>query len=216
MSKGAWGELDMAGTHSAAALSSPSFGEKSLPSQLARQAALVFAGSVFVALCAHISIPLLFTPVPLTMQNFAVLLLGLLMEPVAVFASMLLYLMEGAAGLPVFTPHGPGGLLQMIGPSGGFLLAYPFVAAFVSLLSRRMQPASFASLALSGACASVLLYACGAGWFSVLSHLSFATTLNMTVLPFLAGDALKVFAAAAIAASLARFRRHRHAADGPA
>src|SRR5580704_2669736 len=125
--------------------------EPTLASHLARQAALVVAASVFVAICAHISIPLVFTPVPLTMQNFAVLLLGLLMEPVPVFAALTLYLIEGASGLPVFTPHGPAGLLHLLGPSGGYLLSYPFVAALVSVLARRIRPASFTTYALSAA-----------------------------------------------------------------
>jgi biotin transport system substrate-specific component len=167
---------------------------------------LVIAGSVLVAVCAHISIPLFFTPVPLTMQNFAVLLLGLLMEPAAVFASMALYLIEGASGMPVFTPHGPGGLLQLLGPSGGFLLAYPVIAAFASLLTRRIRPLNFTALTFSAAAASILLYISGAAWFTAISHLSLATTLKMTVLPFLPGDALKVLAAAAIALGAAKYR----------
>ena len=200
-------EMQTAATVTAA----PAFHERTLASQLTRQTALVVAGSALVATCAHISIPLLFTPVPLTMQNFAVLLLGLLMEPAAVFASMTLYLIEGASGLPVFTPHGPGGLLQLLGPSGGFLLAYPFIAASASLLARRIRPVSFTSLAFAAAAASLLLYICGAAWFTVISHLSLASTLKMTVLPFLPGDALKVIAAAAIAIAATKYRNRNTA-----
>ena len=194
-------EMQTAGTVATSTL------QPTMASNLVRQTALVVAGSILVAICAHISLPLLFTPVPLTMQNFAVLLLGLLMEPAAVFASMALYLIEGASGLPVFTPHGPGGLLQLLGPSGGFLLAYPFVAAFVSLLARRIRPVRFTTLAFSAAAASVFLYLCGAAWFTLVSHMSLATTLKMTVLPFLPGDALKVVAAAAIAISVTKLRK---------
>src|SRR5215469_12199938 len=82
----------------------------------------VVAGSALVAICAHVSVPLFFTPVPMTLQPFAVLLLGLLLEPTAAFAALVLYLVEGAAGLPVFTPQGPGGILQLIGPTGGYLM----------------------------------------------------------------------------------------------
>jgi biotin transport system substrate-specific component len=195
-------EMQAAATVSTA----PAFQEKTLASNLARQMALAIAGSLLVAVCAHVSVPLLFTPVPLTMQNFAVLLLGLLMEPAVVFASMALYLIEGASGLPVFTPHGPGGLLQLLGPSGGFLLAYPFIAAFASLLSRRIRPITFSALAFSAGVASIFLYLCGAAWFTIVSHLSLAATLKMTVLPFLPGDALKVVAAAAIALAATKFR----------
>lgn len=200
-------QMQSAGTVTAATLQ-PAF-----TSPLVRQTGFAIAGSVFVALCAHVSIPLLFTPVPLTMQNFAVLLLGLLMEPATVFVSMTLYLIEGASGLPVFTPHGPGGILQLLGPSGGFLLAYPFVAGLASLLSRRIRPVSFTTLAFSGAIASALLYLCGAGWLATISHLSASATLKFAILPFLPGDALKVAAAAALAISFrkigTRFARNR-------
>jgi biotin transport system substrate-specific component len=191
----------------------PSTLQPTLASQLARQTALVVSGSLFVAICAHISVPLFFTPVPLTMQNFAVLLLGLLMEPAPVFAALTLYLIEGASGMPVFTPHGPGGILHLLGPNGGFLLAYPFVAALVSLLARRIRPASFTTYAFSAAAASLFLYLCGAAWFTTISHLAPATTLKMTVLPFLPGDALKVFAAAAIAISVMKIRKRAAAEE---
>ncbi|MFT4112981.1 biotin transporter BioY [Silvibacterium sp.] len=173
---------------------------------LARQAGLALSGSALVALAAHISIPLLFTPVPLTMQNFAVILLGLLLEPATAIAAMALYLIEGASGLPVFTPAGPGGLLQLLGPSGGFLLAYPLVAACASRIAR-LRPAGFSSRVVAGAVASLLLYVCGASWLTLVSHVSFPTVLKMAVLPFLAGDALKVVAAAAIVVSLSSLRK---------
>lgn len=84
-----------------------------------RTGAYVVLGTALVALCARITIPLGFTPVPLTMQPFAVMLLGLLLEPAAGFSCLAFYLLEGATGFPVFTPHGLGGVLQILGPSGG-------------------------------------------------------------------------------------------------
>src|SRR5215467_2868433 len=103
----------------------------------AQQAALVIGASLFVALCARISVPLPFTPVPLTLQNFGVLLVGLLLGSRRGFAALVLYLVEGASGLPVFSPTGPGGIAQLIGPTGGFLLAYPFVAALTGYIFAR-------------------------------------------------------------------------------
>src|SRR5689334_24202307 len=95
-------------------------------SDAARQAAIVVGASLFVALCARITIPLLpLTPVPLTVQNLGVLLVGLLLGSRRGFASLALYLAEGAAGLPVFNPGGLGGLAQLHGPTGGFLMIYP-------------------------------------------------------------------------------------------
>src|SRR6202167_204467 len=77
----------------------------------------VVLATALVAVCAHIAMPLGFTPIPVTMQTFAVLLLGLLFSPGAALACLALYLVEGAFGLPVFSPHGPGGIAQLLGPS---------------------------------------------------------------------------------------------------
>ena len=94
----------------------------------ASQIAIVVGASLFVALCARIVLPLPFTPVPLTLQNFGVLLVGLALGSRRGFAALALYLAEGLIGMPVFSPTGPGGLAQLLGPTGGFLLAYPLVA----------------------------------------------------------------------------------------
>src|SRR6202047_3216119 len=96
--------------------------------EAAWQVAIVVGASLFVALCARITIPLPFTPVPLTVQNFGVLLVGLMLGSKRGFAALALYLAEGAIGMPVFNPTGVGGFAQLLGPTGGFLLAYPFVA----------------------------------------------------------------------------------------
>jgi biotin transport system substrate-specific component len=170
----------------------------------------VLAGSLLVAICAHVSVPLLFTPVPLTLQTFAVLLLGLTLGPGAAFATLALYLIEGASGLPVFSPHGPGGVLQLMGPTGGYLLSYPLAAALTGFLARRMHRASFSSYALSAALGSLLIFAMGATWFAVLAHQPIGTALKMTVWPFLPGDALKICAAAAVASGLVKLRARFH------
>src|SRR5437868_10895050 len=94
----------------------------------ALQIAVVAGASLFVALCARLTLPLPFTPVPLTLQNFGVLLVGLMLGSRRGFAVLALYLAEGAAGLPVFNPTGPGGIAQLLGPTGGFLMVYPLVA----------------------------------------------------------------------------------------
>ncbi len=89
----------------------------SLQESLAGKTLLVIGATAFVAACAHISLPLPFTPVPLTLQNFAVILVGMALGPVAGFSAMVLYLAEGALGLPVFTPSG--------GPAGSSPSARP-------------------------------------------------------------------------------------------
>jgi biotin transport system substrate-specific component len=157
-----------------------------------------------VAICAHIALPLGFTPVPVTMQTFAVLLLGLLFGPGPAFACLALYLMEGAVGLPVFSPHGPGGIVQLLGPTGGYLLSYPFAAAMASLLYRRRRGSFLAALAASGL-ASILILAAGATWLGLLGHLKFSLVFAQSVAPFLPGDAVKILAATACVGMLGSF-----------
>src|SRR3984957_6568660 len=157
-----------------------------------------------VAICAHIALPLGFTPVPVTMQTFAVLLLGLLLAPGPAFACLALYLMEGAVGLPVFSPHGPGGIAQLLGPTGGYLLSYPFAAAMASVLFRRLRRSFLAALAASGL-ASLLILAAGATWLGLLSHLKFSVVFAQSVAPFLPGDVVKILAATACVSMLGSF-----------
>jgi biotin transport system substrate-specific component len=171
---------------------------KAVP-QVLLQGGLAILGSLLVAACAHISIPLLFTPVPLTLQTFAVLLLGLTLNPATSFAALTLYLAEGAAGLPVFSPTGPGGLLQIMGPTGGYLLSYPFAAALTGLAARRFGRGLFGGYALAAALGSVVILALGASWLAIALHQSPATALKLAVWPFLPGDALKICAAAGAA-----------------
>jgi biotin transport system substrate-specific component len=176
-------------------------------SHAASQVALrVVASTAFVALCAHISVPLGFTPVPVTMQTFAVLLLGLLFGPTAAFASLSLYLLEGACGLPVFSPHGLGGIAQLLGPSGGYLLAYPFAALLASILHRRWGRFSWSALAGAGLGSAVIL-SVGALWLSTLTHANLSTVLAQSVVPFLPGDAIKIVAAAACATTFGSFAK---------
>ncbi|HYK37437.1 biotin transporter BioY [Alloacidobacterium sp.] len=167
----------------------------------------VVAGSALVAICAHVSVPLFFTPVPMTLQPFAVLLLGLLLEPTAAFAALVLYLVEGAAGLPVFTPQGPGGMLQLMGLTGGYLMSYPFVAAIVSFSYRRLRGNRFVSGLVAAAAGDALILASGAAWMAVATHQNYSNVLSLSVFPFLPGDALKVCLAAAIAAGWLRMRK---------
>jgi biotin transport system substrate-specific component len=175
---------------------------------LLRSAGLAISASLFVAICAHISLPLLFSPVPLTMQPFAVLLVALLLEPATAFAALALYLAEGASGLPVFTPLGIGGVAQMLGPTGGYLLSYPFVAAVVSWLARMGKP-TFVTRVASAAVGNLLILLCGSLWLAIFTHAGARMVINMAILPFLPGDTLKVISAGALATAWFRFRRFR-------
>jgi biotin transport system substrate-specific component len=179
-----------------------------------RTVGIVFFGSAFVAVCAHVALPLFFTPVPLSLVTFAVVLLGLLLSPRLAALTLAAYLAEGALGLPVFGPTtaAPTGLAHLFGPTGGYLVSYPLVAALTSYLFRlaRRQGApgrDFAAATFSAAAGHLAILLSGAAWLTLLTRGSLGTSINLGVLPFLPGDALKVVAAAALAAGWMRFRR---------
>ena len=166
--------------------------------EIMRQIALIVGATVFVALCARITIPLMpLTPVPLTVQNLGVLLVGLLLGSRRGFAAMMLYLVQGMAGLPVFSPAGPGGVAQLFGPTGGFLLAYPFVAFVAGYLFERGKR-SFARAVISGFIAEILLFVGGLSWLYVLTH-SLAKAAYLGLYWFIAAEVMKIMFAAAIA-----------------
>jgi len=169
----------------------------------AQQIALVVGASLLVALCARISLPLPFTPVPLTLQNFGVLLVGLALGSRRGFAALALYLTEGLMGLPVFSPTGPGGLAQLLGPTGGFLLAYPFVAGLAGWVWERGKK-SFSRAALAGILAESLLFTAGLAWLAVLTH-SFAQAVRFGLYWFVFAEIIKVMSAAAVASKWQRF-----------
>lgn len=172
--------------------------ERSFVSEGARQVALVVGGSLLVALCAHITIPLPFTPVPLTVQNFGVLLVGLLLGSKRGFATLTLYLAEGAMGMPVFSPIGPGGIAQLLGPTGGFLLAYPLVAWLAGYVMEHGRK-SFARAAIGGLLGEVVLFTSGLAWLAVLTH-SMAQAIRWGLYWFMFAEVIKIAMAAGVAA----------------
>jgi biotin transport system substrate-specific component len=122
----------------------------------------------------------------------------MLLGPRAAFAAMALYLAEGAAGLPVWTPAGLPGIARLLGPTGGYLFAYPVAAAVAGSLKTALRN-RFAAYLAGGTIALAIVYTCGTAWFSYMAHLPFTTALASTVLPFAAADAVKVCIAAGIA-----------------
>jgi biotin transport system substrate-specific component len=163
-----------------------------------KQVGLVVGGSLVVALCAHIFIPLPGTPVPLTVQNFGVLLVALLLGSRRGFAALALYLAEGAMGLPVFSPTGPGGIAQLLGPTGGFLLAYPLVAWIAGFVMEQGKK-TFGRAALGGLLAEVVLFTGGLTWLAVLTH-SVMQAFRLGLYWFVFAEIIKVMMAAGIAA----------------
>jgi biotin transport system substrate-specific component len=173
----------------------------------AKQAAIVISASLFVAVCARLTVPLPYTPVPLTLSNFAVLAVGLLLGSRRGFAALALYLIEGAFGLPVFSPSPlGGGIAQILGPTGGFLMAYP-VAAFVAGWIYEHTSRRFGWAALSSVAAELLIFAGGLSWLAVLTH-SISLAIRYGLYWFVFAEVIKVLMAAGLAA-----RWHQRSAE---
>jgi len=170
----------------------------------AKQAGIVIGASLFVALCARVTVPLPFTPVPLTMQNFGVLSVGLMLGSRRGFAALALYLAEGAAGLPVFSPSIlGGGIAQILGPTGGFLMAYPLVAFVAGWIYERTSR-RFSWAALAGFAGEVVLFAGGLSWLFVLTH-SLSQAVRWGLYWFVFAEVIKIMLAAGVAG---RWSRH--------
>jgi len=171
--------------------------------------ALAFSATALMAICAHVSLPLFFTPVPLTLQTFGVLLIGFLLGPSLGFSAMMLYLAEGAVGLPVFSPGGPGGMAQLIGVTGGYLLSYPFAAALAGFLVRAFgkQRSRFSIAVAAGIASTLLTLLMGGMWISLISHANLQTSATLGIAPFLPGEVIKIIAAAGVFSVMHRYAR---------
>jgi biotin transport system substrate-specific component len=165
---------------------------------MARQAGIVICASAVIAVCARLMLPLPFTPVPLTLANFGVLLVGLSLGSKRGFAAASLYLAWGAMGLPVFSSTGPGGIAQLFGPTAGYLLAYPIVAFIAGWVAERGVIQTFTRNAVAGAVAELVLFASGIGWLAALTH-SWQNAAALGLFPFLFAEVIKVMVAAALA-----------------
>ena len=169
----------------------------------AQNAAIVIGASAVIAVCARLVLPLPFTPVPLTLANFGVLLVGLSLGSRRGFVAAALYLGWGAMGLPVFSPSGVGGPAQFLGPTGGYLLAYPVVAWVAGWLSERGAPSLIRNI-ISGTAGELILFASGIAWLQVMTG-SWQRAFAFGLAPFLAAEVIKVLLASALA------RRLQHA-----
>jgi biotin transport system substrate-specific component len=174
------------------------------------QAVIVIGASLFVALCARVTLPLPFTPVPLTLQNFGMLLVGLALGSRRGFLALVLYLGEGLVGMPVFSPIGPGGVVQLLGPSGGFLLAYPFVAGIAGWVFEEKAAGngtkSFARAATACVLAEIYLFVGGISWLVILTH-SLAQAVRFGLYWFVFAEVIKIMFAAALASGWQRFHK---------
>jgi len=169
--------------------------------------ALIVGASLFVAICAQVTLPLPFTPIPLTLQNFGVLVVGMTLGSRRGFAALALYLVEGMIGLPVFNPTGLGGLAQLAGPTGGFLLVYPFVAGVAGLIMESGRR-NFVRAATAAFVAEIVLFAGGLSWLAILTH-SVAQAVRFGLYWFVFAEVIKIMLSAGIATGWRRFREVR-------
>ncbi len=171
------------------------------PSSLIKQAAVVVCASAVIALCARITLPLPFTPVPLTLSNFGVLLVGLTLGSRRGFAAAALYLGWGAMGLPVFA-SGLAGIAPMLGATAGYLWAYPVIAFLAGWIAERGQPSFFRNLSAAVA-AEIVLFVAGISWLAIVTH-SWRQAAFFGLYPFVFAEVSKIMISAAAALRLRR------------
>jgi biotin transport system substrate-specific component len=156
---------------------------------------LVISASAIIAIAAQIAIPLPFTPVPLTLQPLAVILVGVTLGATRGAAAAMLYLLEGFSGFPVFA-QGHGGPLMLMAPSAGFLYSYPFAAGLAGWISERGWGNSILRAITGMLLALGVIYLGGWSWFAALFDQR--TAFAMTVAPFIVADIVKVALGAAL------------------
>ncbi|HJU74052.1 MAG TPA: biotin transporter BioY [Gemmatimonadaceae bacterium] len=175
---------------------------------IVRDAILVLGGSLLIALSAQLVIPLPFSPVPITGQTFAVLLLAALLGSKRGLATIVTYLALGLFGLPVFA-GGAAGIARLVGPTAGYLMGYLPAAFVVGSLSERGWDRRLWSTALTMIVGNAIIYLTGALWLQ--AFVGPGGVLETGVLPFIPGDLLKIALATLILPLTWRFVGPRRA-----
>jgi biotin transport system substrate-specific component len=173
---------------------------------LLREGLLILAGSLVVALLAQVRIPLAFTPVPITGQTLAVLLVGAALGARRGAASLLVYLSQGLAGLPVFTSGGHG-LAHLAGPTGGYLIGFIAAAFVVGALCERGLERRWETALLPFLAGEAVIYLFGLPWLALF--VGAPSALSLGLLPFLVGDLIKLTLAALLLPSAWRLPQSR-------
>jgi biotin transport system substrate-specific component len=169
----------------------------------------IVAFSLATAACAQLSIHFPFTPVPVTAQTFAVLLSGAVLGCRRGFLSQLVYLAEGAAGLPVFA-GATGTILHLVAPSGGFLWSFPLAAALLGWLVEQGAARSTWKLVGALVAADALILIVGSTWLQFLFHVPYSQAWLLGFYPFLVTDVLKiVLVGLSLPRVLRRFEAHK-------
>jgi biotin transport system substrate-specific component len=181
--------------NSYAASSDTLLGAALAPLDWTRSVSLVVAFSLLTALAAQIVIP--GWPVPITAQTFAVLLTGALLGSRLGAMAMIVYLVEGASGLPFFS-QGHSGIAHLLGQTGGYLVAFPAGAFITGAFAENGWDKRFVTAVVAMAVGSLVILLSGLAWFCVLTHTSPMVAFQVTVLKFIPGDIIKILAAAAV------------------
>lgn len=169
--------------------------ERVVRGRVATDLLLIAGASLLIALSAQIAVPIPFTPVPLTLQPLAVILIGVTLGATRGFAAAALYLLEGISGLPVFT-NGGAGLIWLAGPTGGYLLSYPAAAALAGYISERGWGSNVLRATAGMLAALGVIYAGGFSWLAVQFGAQQAFITG--VAPFVIADIVKVALGAAV------------------
>jgi biotin transport system substrate-specific component len=169
--------------------------ERVVRGRVALNVLLILGASALIALAAQIAIPVPFSPVPLTMQPLAVILIGVVLGAGRGAAAAVLYLLEGAAGLPVFS-QGHAGAMWLAAPTGGYLMSYPFAAFVAGWFSERGWGSNVVRAVAGMLAALVVIYAGGWAWLATLTDPRSAFVMG--VAPFVLADIVKVAIGAAL------------------
>jgi biotin transport system substrate-specific component len=164
------------------------------PLDWTRSVSLVFAFSLLTALAAQIVIPI--GPVPITGQTFAVLLTGALLGSRLGAMAMIIYLIEGASGLPFFY-GGTSGIGHILGQTGGYLVAFPAAAFITGAFAEQGWDKRFVNAVGAMVIGSLVIVLAGWAWFSYVTHTALKTAFLVSVLPVIPGDIIKILLAAA-------------------
>ena len=175
---------------------SPAVGRAStIQTRVLRRVIAAGLGALVVALSAQVVVPVLFSPVPMTLQPLAVLTVGGLLGSAGGVSALLLYIVLGALGLPVFAGGGSG-ILHLVGPTGGYLLAFPIAAGMTGVLAGPV-PRSPLRVLLACALGMVIIHAGGVAQLALLGG-DPSLAMRVGFVPFLTGDLLKAGLAAAL------------------
>jgi biotin transport system substrate-specific component len=176
--------------------------DRAFPRQgLWRDVLLVTGGALFTSLLAQVSVPLPFTPVPITLQTLGVLFLGAGLGARRGALSQLVYVAAGWAGLPVYA-GGTGGAAHLFGPTGGYLLGFVVAAYLAGWLAERGYDRAARRSVLAMVLADLCIYAFGLPWLGF--YVGFGKVLLLGFVPFVVGDALKILLASGLLPALWR------------